>query len=94
MDELEEKIKSLSRYRIEYFLKNPQATKAQYSKEIKERISTLVQCIPIAPGHQAQVAYFTGKILNLNPEFDQNAVDALNKALKLDVNNQDARCRF
>lgn len=47
--------------------------------------------MPIAPGQKAQTAYLTGKILNINPEFDQNAVDALNKALKLDVNNHNAR---
>ena len=43
MDELNDKIKSLSRYRIEYFLQNPRATKEEFTKDIKNRISTLVQ---------------------------------------------------
>lgn len=46
--------------------------------------------IPIAPGQQAQTAYYTGKILNLNPEFDQNAVESLDKALRLGPNNHNA----
>lgn len=43
MDELDKNIKRLSRYRIEYFLNNPHATKAQFLKDVKEKISTLVQ---------------------------------------------------
>lgn len=43
MDELQEKIKQLSRNRIEYFLKNPHGNKDQFLKHIKGQISTLVQ---------------------------------------------------
>ncbi|KAI6208159.1 Tetratricopeptide repeat domain 5 [Aphelenchoides besseyi] len=46
--------------------------------------------IPISPGQSALTAYLTGRILNLNPEFDQNAIDSLNKSLRLDVNNANA----
>ncbi|KAI6182392.1 Tetratricopeptide repeat protein 5-like isoform X2 [Aphelenchoides bicaudatus] len=90
MDELNTKIKQLSRYRIEYFLQNPRATKAQFLKDVKGQIAVLVQEIPICPGQQAQVAYYTGKILNLSPEFDPNAVEALNKALRLGPNEHNA----
>jgi hypothetical protein len=43
MDELNNKIKQLSRYRIEYFLNNPEASKLKFLKDIKIEISRLLQ---------------------------------------------------
>jgi hypothetical protein len=43
MEELDKKIRTLSRNRIEYFLNNPRASKAQFLKDIKGQIAQLVQ---------------------------------------------------
>ncbi|KAI6228995.1 Tetratricopeptide repeat protein [Aphelenchoides fujianensis] len=84
MDELNEKIRALSRKRNEFFLLHPEATRAAFLREIKHDCQ---KRFPIAPGQAALTAFLTGRILGLSPEFDQNAVDSLNKSLRLDVNN-------
>ncbi|KAI6178824.1 Tetratricopeptide repeat protein 5 [Aphelenchoides besseyi] len=82
MDELDAKIRQLAQKRNEFFLHNPTATRSAFLREIKHDRGKLVQ--------SALTAYLTGRILNLNPEFDQNAIDSLNKSLRLDVNNANA----
>ena len=43
MEELEEKIRAFSRFRIEYFLRQPSSSLAQFEYEIRARIVELQQ---------------------------------------------------
>lgn len=89
MDELISKIHIVKRKRYEYFLQNPGASQSEYERELKENSTRLLEEIPINIG-QAWHHYFVGRILNICVDYDPNAEESLNMALRLDSTNVDA----
>ncbi|KAL3098900.1 hypothetical protein niasHT_024655 [Heterodera trifolii] len=89
MEELYTRIKQLERRRIEYFLDAPDNSHEQYSRDIREGVTDLLQEIPLNITADAK-QYLVGKILNILPDYEPKCEEQLEQSLRANSTRTDA----
>ncbi|KAL3099077.1 hypothetical protein niasHS_001065 [Heterodera schachtii] len=89
MEELYARIKQLERRRIEYFLDAPDNSHEQYSRDIREGVTDLLQEIPLNITADAK-QYLVGKILNILPDYEPKCEEQLEQSLRANSTRTDA----
>uniref|UniRef100_A0A183CII7 TTC5_OB domain-containing protein n=1 Tax=Globodera pallida TaxID=36090 RepID=A0A183CII7_GLOPA len=89
MEHFRVRVKQLERRRIEYFLFTPDSSLEQYSRDIREGASDLLQEIPLNISVDTK-QYLIGKILNIMPDFEVKCEEFLEQSLRANSTRTDA----